>query len=76
MLYEVITKGVCAFREPKSIRINLTGELGKGVYSKDVILYVIGQIGVNGATDRVIEFHGPVVEAMDMDARMTLCNMA
>src|SRR5210317_1735187 len=71
-----ILKGVCAFREPKSIRINLTGELGKGVYSKDVILYVIGQIGVNGATDRVIEFHGPVVEAMDMDARMTLCNMA
>lgn len=71
-----ILKGVCAFREPKSIRINLTGQLGKGVYSKDVILYVIGQIGVNGATDRVIEFHGPVVEAMDMDARMTLCNMA
>ena len=71
-----ILKGVCAFREPKSIRINLTGTLGKGVYSKDVILYVIGQIGVNGATDRVIEFHGPVVEAMDMDARMTLCNMA
>ncbi|MDT8441228.1 MAG: 3-isopropylmalate dehydratase large subunit [Desulfuromonadales bacterium] len=71
-----ILKGVCAFREPKSIRINLTGELGKGVYSKDVILYVIGQIGVNGATDRVIEFHGPVVDAMDMDARMTLCNMA
>ena len=71
-----ILKGVCAFREPKSIRINLTGELSEGVYSKDVILYVIGQIGVNGATDRVIEFHGPVVEAMDMDARMTLCNMA
>jgi len=71
-----ILKGVCAFREPKSIRINLTGALGKGVCSKDVILYVIGQIGVNGATDRVIEFHGPIVEAMDMDARMTLCNMA
>ncbi len=71
-----ILKGVCAFREPKSIRINLDGQLGNGVYSKDVILYVIGQLGVNGATDRVIEFHGPIVEAMDMDARMTLCNMA
>ena len=71
-----ILKGVCAFREPKTIRVNLTGKLADGVYAKDVILFVIGQLGVNGATDRVIEFHGPVVEAMSMDARMTLCNMA
>jgi len=71
-----ILKGVCAFREPKTIRINLTGQLQSGVYAKDVILFVIGQLGVNGATDRVLEFHGPVVDAMSMDARMTLCNMA
>jgi len=71
-----ILKGVCAFREPKTIRINLTGALSKGVYAKDVILCVIGQLGVNGATDRVIEFRGPVVEAMTMESRMTLCNMA
>ena len=71
-----ILKGVCAFREPKTIRINLNGSLQDGVYAKDVILFVIGQLGVNGATDRVIEFHGPVVEGMSMDARMTLCNMA
>jgi 3-isopropylmalate/(R)-2-methylmalate dehydratase large subunit len=69
-------KGVCAFREPKTIRVNLNGSLQAGVYAKDVILFVIGQLGVNGATDRVIEFHGPVVDAMSMDARMTLCNMA
>ncbi len=71
-----ILKGVCAFREPKTIRVNLSGKLQPGVYAKDVILFVIGELGVNGATDRVIEFHGPVVEAMSMDARMTLCNMA
>ena len=71
-----ILKGVCAFREPKTIRVNLNGKLADGVYAKDVILFVIGQLGVNGATDRVIEFHGPIVEAMSMDARMTLCNMA
>jgi 3-isopropylmalate/(R)-2-methylmalate dehydratase large subunit len=71
-----ILKGVCAFREPKTIRINLTGTLQPGVYAKDVILFVIGQIGVNGATDRVIEFRGPVVDEMTMDSRMTLCNMA
>jgi 3-isopropylmalate/(R)-2-methylmalate dehydratase large subunit len=71
-----ILKGVCAFREPKTIRVNLNGTLPKGVYAKDVILYVIGQLGVNGATDRVIEFCGPAVDAMTMDSRMTLCNMA
>lgn len=71
-----ILKGVCAFREPKTIRINVNGSLPKGVYAKDVILYVIGQLGVNGATDRVIEFRGPVVDAMTMESRMTLCNMA
>jgi 3-isopropylmalate/(R)-2-methylmalate dehydratase large subunit len=48
----------------------------EGVYAKDVILSVIGRIGVNGATNKVIEFAGPVVAAMDMEARMTLCNMA
>jgi 3-isopropylmalate/(R)-2-methylmalate dehydratase large subunit len=71
-----ILKGVCAFREPATIRINLTGTLAPKVYAKDVILFVIGQLGVNGATDRVIEFRGPIVDAMSMDARMTLCNMA
>lgn len=71
-----ILKGVCAFREPKTIRINLNGILPKGVFAKDVILYVIGQLGVNGATDRVMEFRGPVVDAMTMESRMTLSNMA
>lgn len=71
-----ILKGVCAFREPATIRVNLDGKLSEGVYAKDVILYVIGQLGVNGATDRVLEFRGPVVDSMSMDARMTLCNMA
>jgi len=71
-----ILKGVCAFREPATIRINLNGTLAAGVYAKDVILYVISQLGVNGATDRVIEFRGPIVEKMSMEARMTLCNMA
>ncbi len=71
-----ILKGVCAFREPKTIRVNLDGKLRPGVHAKDVILFVVGELGVNGATDRVIEFHGPVVDAMSMDARMTLCNMA
>jgi 3-isopropylmalate/(R)-2-methylmalate dehydratase large subunit len=71
-----ILKGVCAFREPKTIRVNLNGTLPKGVFAKDAILRVIGHLGVNGATDRVIEYAGPVVAAMTMESRMTLCNMA
>ncbi len=71
-----ILKGVCSFRLPKSMRINLTGNLSAGVVAKDVILHIIKELTVNGATDRVIEFVGPVVAAMSMEARMTLCNMA
>ncbi len=71
-----ILKGVCAFKTPETLRIDITGTLATGVYAKDVILSVIGKIGVNGATNRVIEFTGTVVDAMTMDARMTLCNMA
>ena len=71
-----ILKGVCAFREPATIRINLNGSLPQGVYAKDVILHLIARLGVNGATDHVVEFRGPVVEQLSMEARMTLCNMA
>ncbi len=71
-----IIKGVCAFHYPRTMKIQITGQLPAGVYAKDVILYIIGQIGVNGATNTVIEFTGPVVDAMSMESRMTLCNMA
>ena len=71
-----ILKGVCAFHYPKTMRINVSGQLKKGVFAKDVILAIIGEIGVNGATNKLIEFTGNVVDEMSMEARMTLCNMA
>jgi 3-isopropylmalate/(R)-2-methylmalate dehydratase large subunit len=71
-----ILKGVCALHYPSTIKININGPLPGGVYAKDVILSIISRIGVNGATNKVIEFTGPVVAAMSMEARMTLCNMA
>ncbi|UCD88863.1 MAG: 3-isopropylmalate dehydratase large subunit [Desulfobacterales bacterium] len=71
-----ILKGICAFRYPATIKINITGDLPKGVYAKDVILSIISRLGVDGATNKVIEFVGPVVDNMSMEARMTLCNMA
>jgi 3-isopropylmalate/(R)-2-methylmalate dehydratase large subunit len=70
-----ILKGVCAFRMPESIRMDITGALPKGVFAKDVILEIIRMLTVNGATDRVIELRGPVIDAMGMDERMTICNM-
>lgn len=71
-----ILKGVCSFREPKTIKFVLNGKLKEGVFAKDVILWLIGQIGVNGATNCVVEFTGPVVDAFTMEERMTICNMA
>jgi 3-isopropylmalate/(R)-2-methylmalate dehydratase large subunit len=70
-----ILKGVCAFRTPRTMKITLTGALAPGVFAKDVVLSIIGRIGMNGATHRIVEFDGPAVAGMDMEARMTLCNM-
>jgi 3-isopropylmalate/(R)-2-methylmalate dehydratase large subunit len=71
-----ILKGVCAFKYPKTIKVNVSGKLRPGVYAKDVILSIIAKLTVNGATDCVMEFTGPVIEAFSMESRMTLCNMA
>ena len=71
-----ILKGVCAFRQPATILVRVTGRLPKGVYAKDVILEIIRQLTVSGATDRVIEFSGETADALSMEERMTLANMA
>src|SRR6056297_1170033 len=71
-----ILKGVCAFKYPRTIKIEVTGNLPEGVYAKDAILSIIGKIGVSGATNKVIEFTGPVIRNMSMEARMTVSNMA
>ncbi len=63
-------------RKPKTMAITVEGELAPGVGAKDVILHVIGRIGVNGGTGHVIEYRGSTIRAMDMDQRMTLCNMS
>ncbi|MFH1020528.1 MAG: aconitase family protein, partial [Pseudomonadota bacterium] len=71
-----ILKGVCSFRTPETMRITISGTLQDGVSAKDLILFIIKELTVNGATDKVLEFAGTVVESMSMEARMTLCNMA
>ncbi|MCP3945132.1 MAG: 3-isopropylmalate dehydratase large subunit [Desulfobacteraceae bacterium] len=71
-----ILKGVATFKKQETFRIQIVGSLKPGVYAKDVILEVIRQISVEGAMNMVIEFGGNVVDAMGMDQRMTLSNMA
>ena len=63
-------------RKPKTLAINLEGKLGLGVTAKDVILRVIGEIGVGGGTGHVIEYRGSAIRALSMEERMTVCNMS
>jgi 3-isopropylmalate/(R)-2-methylmalate dehydratase large subunit len=68
--------GEAWFKVPSSLKFNVTGELGPWVSAKDIILHIIGMIGVDGALYQSMEFTGSTVEALDMDGRMTICNMA
>ena len=63
-------------RKPRTLAVEVDGELRHGVGAKDLILAIIGQIGVDGGTGHVIEFRGPAIRALSMDARMTVCNMS
>jgi 3-isopropylmalate/(R)-2-methylmalate dehydratase large subunit len=63
-------------RKPKTMRIEVSGCLGEGVGAKDLALGLIQQIGTDGATGHVIEYAGPAVRSLSMEARMTLCNMS
>lgn len=71
-----IATGKLWFKVPASMKFVLNGSLPHGVYSKDVILAVIGRIGTDGALYRAMEFVGPALKGMTMEARMTMTNMA
>ena len=61
---------------PKTLAVNAHGRLRAGVTAKDLILAIIGKLGVGGGTGHVIEFRGDAIRALDMDERMTVCNMS
>ncbi|MFM2289665.1 MAG: hypothetical protein RL684_2808 [Pseudomonadota bacterium] len=63
-------------RKPKTFAINVDGRLPAGVSAKDLILAIIGRIGVAGGTGHVLEYRGSAVRALDMEERMTVCNMS
>jgi 3-isopropylmalate/(R)-2-methylmalate dehydratase large subunit len=62
--------------KPQTLGIRVEGELRPGVTAKDVILHIIGRIGVGGGTGSVIEYFGSTIRNMDMEGRMTVCNMS
>ena len=71
-----IATGECWFKVPSAIRFVLKGQLCPNVSGKDVILSIIGQIGVDGALYKSMEFTGPGVASLTMDDRLCICNMA
>lgn len=64
------------FKVPETIKVTCTGGLLPGAFSKDLVLYLAGQIKADGATYQAMEFHGPVIDALSVEARMTISNMA
>lgn len=68
--------GTLRAARPNTMRVTFTGTLAQGVTAKDMILTLLAQAGAGGGAGHVVEFAGPAVRALDMEARMTLCNMA
>ncbi len=72
----VLATQTLLLKRSKTMEIRVEGELGPGVTSKDLILHIIGAIGTAGGTGHVIEYRGPVFEAMSVEGRLTICNMS
>ena len=71
----IMATGKLWFRVPEIIRINLEGTVQHGVYAKDVILHIIGQLGADYGVYKAVEFTGPVLKQFSLSERMALCNM-
>jgi len=71
-----MASGKLWFKVPETMKVTYTGDLQPGVFSKDLVLYLAGQIGADGATYKALEIGGPVIDALSVDARMTISNMA
>ncbi len=74
---EMVLASQCILQQrPKTMRINVEGQLGKGVTAKDIALYLIAQLGTAGATGYFVEYAGEAIRNLSMEGRMTLCNMS
>ena len=73
---QVMASQCLLVQRPKTMRIIIDGELGKGIYSKDIILYIISKLSTSGGTGYFVEYAGSAIRSLSMEARMTICNMS
>ena len=74
---EMVLSTQCILQnKPKTMRIEINGKLNSGVYSKDLILYIISKISASGGTGYFVEYAGTAIESLSMESRMTICNMS
>ena len=73
---DVLATQTLAMSKPKVRKVSVNGTLGRGVYSKDIILYIISKLGVNGGIGHAYEFAGSAIQGLSMEARMSICNMS
>ncbi|MEC8679228.1 MAG: 3-isopropylmalate dehydratase large subunit [Bacteroidota bacterium] len=74
---EMVLSTQCLLQnKPKTMLIEIDGELNEGVYSKDIILYIISKITASGGTGYFVEYSGAAIRSLSMEARMTICNMS
>lgn len=73
---QVMATQCLLLQRPKTMRITIEGELGEGIFSKDIILYIISKLTTAGGTGHFVEYAGSAIRSLSMEARMTICNMS
>jgi len=73
---EIFATGKLWLRVPQTIRINVDGKLAKGVSAKDMTLFIIKNVGADGANYKAVEYYGQTISDLSIPQRMTLCNMS
>jgi 3-isopropylmalate/(R)-2-methylmalate dehydratase large subunit len=63
-------------KKPRNMRVNFTGRMSPGIFAKDLVLYLIGQHGIAAGAGHVVEYAGPVIRALPIEGRLTICNMS
>jgi 3-isopropylmalate/(R)-2-methylmalate dehydratase large subunit len=63
-------------KKPRNMRVNFTGRMSQGIFAKDLVLYLIGEHGIGAGSGHVVEYAGPVIRALPIEGRLTICNMS
>lgn len=75
-IVHILATQTCVQQKPKTMRINLDGQLPQGISGKDLVLFIIGQLGVAAGNGYAVEYSGSAIDSMPMESRLSLCNMS